>query len=194
MSIFSVYWSRIGIQLKLQLLIQGLLLVLLLPAQHWLASQLEYRELLSARERTTAFVDSVFNGLNTLMEIKVNGDDLISNMTSRSLLIKSLGVSDKLKELRVIRAKGVIDEFGEGLPGEKPIDDMDRSVLASGKPEFKMTVAANGDALLRAEMPAIARQVYHGSKCLRCHGVDEGTVLGAISVTVDIDPVVGKAT
>ena len=186
MSIFSVYWSRIGIQLKLQLLIQVLLLVLLLPAQYWLANQLEYRELLSARERTTAFVDSVFNGLNTLMEIKVNGDDLIGNIDSRSMLIKRLGVSDKLKELRVIRAKGVNDEFGEGLPEEKPVDDMDRSVLASGKPEFKMTVSANGDALLRAEMPAIARKVYHDSKCLRCHGVDEGTVLGAISITVDI--------
>jgi len=133
-----------------------------------------------------AVADGVNNGLNTLMDIKIDDKDVISDPKARALFIQRLGVSDGLKELRVVRGKGTDDEFGEGLPQENPVDDMDRSVLASGKTEFKMTVEANGDASLRAVLPSIARKEYRQSKCLECHGVDEGTVLGVVSVTLDI--------
>lgn len=180
------FWNEISLQHKLQFLIQGLLLVILLGAQQWLAQQFEQRELTSAQERAIAVADGVNNGLNTLMDIKIDGKDAISDPKARALFIQRLGVSDGLTELRVVRGKGVDDEFGDGLPQEKPVDDMDRSVLASGKTEFKMSVEANGDASLRAVIPSIAHKEYRQSKCLECHGVDEGAVLGAISVTLDI--------
>lgn len=180
------FWNGISLQLKLQLLIQGLLLAILLGAQQWLAQQFEQRELTSAQERAIAVADGVNNGLNTLMDIKIDGKDAISDPKARALFIQRLGVSDRLTELRVVRGKGIDDEFGDGLPQEKPVDDMDRSVLASGKAEFKMSVEANGDASLRAVIPSIAHKEYRQSKCLECHGVDEGAVLGAISVTLDI--------
>ncbi len=182
----SIFWSRLGLQLKLQLLIQGLLLIILLVAQHLITAHLEERELLAARERTTAVADGVNNGMNTLMDIQVGGKDVISDPASRALFINRLGVSDKLLELRVVRAKGTNDEFGEGLPQEKPVDEMDRAVLASGKPEFKMSVLSNGEATLRTVIPSIAMKEYRASKCLSCHGVNEGVVLGLVSVTVDI--------
>jgi methyl-accepting chemotaxis protein len=180
------FWNTISLQLKLQLLIQGLLLVILLSAQQWLAHQFEARELASAQERAIAVADGVNNGLNTFMDIKVGGEDAISDPKARALFIQRLGVSDNLKELRVVRGKGVDDEFGDGLPQEKPVDEMDRSVLASGKTEFKMTVESNGDAFLRAVLPSIAMKEFRHSKCLECHGVDEGAVLGVVSVTLDI--------
>jgi hypothetical protein len=40
------------------------------------------------------------------------------------MFVAKMGVSDSLKELRVIRGKGVVDEFGEGLAQEKPVDEM----------------------------------------------------------------------
>jgi methyl-accepting chemotaxis protein len=186
MNSFSDFWAKIGLQRKLQLLIQGLLLVMLLAAQQWLTVQLEQSELKSAQERTVAVADSVINGMNTMMDVQVGGKDVISDAPSRALFIKRLGVSDKLKELRVVRAKGTNDEFGEGLPQEKPVDDMDRAVLASGKSQFKMSLPANGDASLRAVVPSLAMKEFRASKCLGCHGVAEGTVLGIVSVTVDI--------
>jgi methyl-accepting chemotaxis protein len=186
MNSISDFWARIGLQRKLQLLIQGLLLVLLLSAQQWLSIQLENNELISAQERTVAVADGVINGMNTLMDVTVGGKDVISDAPSRALFIKRLGVSDKLLELRVVRAKGTNDEFGEGLTEEKPVDDMDRSVLASGKAEFKMRIEPNGDASLRAVVPSLAMKVFRDSKCLDCHGVNEGTVLGIVSVIVDI--------
>ena len=42
------------------------------------------------------------------------------------------------------------------------------------------------DASLRAVIPFIAMQEFRTSKCLRCHTVEVGAVLGAASVTVDI--------
>jgi methyl-accepting chemotaxis protein len=179
-------WNKITLQRKLQLLIQGLLLVILLAAQQWLTHEFERREIMSAEERTTAMADGVINGLNTMMDIQIGGKDAISDEKSRALFIQRLGVSDKLKELRAVRGKGVNDEFGEGLPQEKPVDDIDRSVLASGKPLFKMNVTDSGEATLRAVIPSIAMKTFRSSKCLGCHGVDEGTVLGLVSVTVDI--------
>ena len=186
MNSLSKFWDRLGLQLRLQLLIQGLVLVLLLAAQQWLANQMAQRELLSARERTIAVVDGVFNGLNTLMDVESGGKAVIGDKTARALFVKRLGVSDKLMELRVVRAKGVNDEFGDGLPEEKPIDDLDRSVLNSGQPLFKMNLDRNGTPTLRAILPSIALKVFRESKCLECHGVNEGTVLGLVSVTVDI--------
>ena len=179
-------WNRIGLQLHLQLLIQGFLIVVLISAQQWLTSQFERRALAAAQQRTTAVADGVVNGLNTLMDLQVGGKDVISDAAGRALFIQRLGVSDKLREVRVVRAKGTNDEFGEGLPQEKPVDELDRAVLASGKPEFKMTLQGNGEASLRAVIPSIAMKEFRASKCLACHGVDEGTVLGLVSVTLDI--------
>ncbi len=180
------WWGRVGLQHKLQLLIQGFLAIILIAVQLWLSQHLETMELTSARERTAAVADGVNNGLNTLMDIQVGGKDVINDEASRALFIKRLGVSDKLKEVRVIRGKGTNDEYGQGLAIEKAVDDMDLSVLASGKPEYKVINEANGDLVLRTVIPSIAFKEYRSSKCLDCHAVNEGTVLGAVSVKMDI--------
>ena len=186
MTAVSRVWGRFGLQIKLQILIQGFLIVILLSAQQWVATEFRNESLKSAEQRTIALADSVINGMNTMMEIQVGGKDAISDVKSRALFKKRLGVSDKLLELRVVRAKSVNDEFGEGLPQEGPVDEMDRIVLAGGKPEYKTTLGANGEASLRVVLPSIARKEFRASKCLDCHAVDEGTVLGLVSMTVDI--------
>lgn len=160
--------------------------MLLLAAQQWLTHHLEERQLLAAQERTTAVADGVINGMNTLMDIEVGGKSVIGDAAGRALFIKRLGVSDNIKELRVVRAKGTNDEYGEGLPEQKPVDEMDHAVLASGKRQFKMTEDSQGNASLRLVLPFIAMKEFRASKCLECHGVDEGTVLGLVSVTMDI--------
>ncbi|HZW13179.1 MAG TPA: methyl-accepting chemotaxis protein [Noviherbaspirillum sp.] len=180
------WWSRIGLKSKLQILIQGFLLIFLLISQQLISNQFEQRALTAAKERTTAVADSAINGLNTLMDITVDGKDVISDAPSKARFIRQIGISEGIKELRIVRGKGTNDEFGPGLPEQEPVDDMDRSVLANGKPEYKMTSSASGEASLRAVLPFIAMKEFRSSKCLDCHGVDEGTILGAASVTLDI--------
>jgi methyl-accepting chemotaxis protein-1 (serine sensor receptor) len=180
------WWDRLGLQLRLQILIQGFLIVILLFAQHWLSGQFENQVLSAAEERTVAVADGAINGLNTLMVTKLGGKDVISDPDARALFIKKMGASDRLLDLRIVRGKGTIDEFGVGLEQERAVDDMDRSVLASGKTEFRMIEGTKGEAALRAVLPFIAMKDFRTTNCLRCHGVDEGAVLGVASVTVDI--------
>ncbi|WP_272938333.1 methyl-accepting chemotaxis protein [Noviherbaspirillum denitrificans] len=181
----SEWWSGLGLQRKLQILIQGFLLVVLVGVQHWISHQFEQRELLAAKERTTAVADGAINGLNTLMDVTVAGKDVISDAKAKARFIKQIGISEGIKELRIIRGKATTDEFGAGLPDQDPADELDKTVLATGKPAFKMTDSGN-DATLRAVLPFVAKKEFRSSKCLDCHGVDEGTVLGAASVTLDI--------
>ncbi len=183
---FSEGWGRIGLQLKLQILIQGFLIVILLAAQHWISSRFEHQIVKSAEDRTAAVADGAINGLNTLMVTKLGGDDVISDATARALFIQKMGASDDVKELRIVRGKGTNDEFGPGLPQEQPVDVLDRDVLASGKTQFKISYGADGGGTLRAVVPFIASKNFRTTNCLKCHGVDEGAVLGVASITLDI--------
>jgi len=187
MTKISVWWGSIGLQRKLQILIQGLLIVILVAAQQWLSNQFEQRSLVAAEERTIAVADGAINGLNTLMLTEVGGKDVISDPVARALFIEKMGVSEKVKELRIVRAKGVSDEFGDGLAQERPVDDLDRNVLGSGKTQFKLINKGDGEASLRAVVPFIAKKAFRSVNCLRCHGVNENTVLGVASITVDVN-------
>ncbi len=159
------------------------MLVVLLLTQWWVANQIESRALRAAQDRTAVVADGVINALNTLMSAKVGDKDVYDDPKIRDLFIRKMGDSDKLKDLRVVRGKGVIDEFGPGLPNQKPVDDLDREVLAKGQAIFKLDEAA---ASLRGVIPYIAKKDFRGSKCLECHGVDENAVLGVVSITSDI--------
>ncbi len=137
------------------------MLVVLLLTQCWVAGQIENRALHAAQDRTAAVADGVINALNTLMSAKVDGKDVIDDPKIRELFIRKMGDSDELKELRVVRGKGVIDEFGPGLPNQKPVDDLDREVLSNGRTLYKIDDAND---TLRAIIPFIAKKEFRGSK------------------------------
>ena len=128
-------WNKLRLQVKMQILIQGILIVFLVAAQYWITLQFEKQVLNAANQRADSVADGAINGLNTLMITKAGENEIISNKDSRALFIQKMGASDGVKEMRIIRSKGIVDEFGEGLPQEHAIDDMDRSVLSSGKTE-----------------------------------------------------------
>jgi methyl-accepting chemotaxis protein len=186
MNTIGNWWGSLGVQPKLQIPTQLLLMAILLLAQQWVTQQVENIVLTSAEERASAVADGAINGLNTMMVTKVGSDDLISDSTKRKLFIQKMGASDGVKELRIVRGKGIVAEFDAGLPEEQPVDELDRKVLETGKSEYKMLTDNNGAQSLRAVMPFIAKKEFRTTNCLKCHGVDEGTVLGLASVVIDI--------
>ena len=186
MQTITTWWATRGLQLKLQVLIQGFLILILVSAQLWIFHQFERQVLHSAEERANEVANGAINGLNTLMVTKAGSSEVISNKTSRQQFIQKMGASESVKEMRVIRDKQLDTEFEKGLPEEYPIDDMDRSVLASGKAASKLIVGVNDEAALRMVVPFIGKKNFRTIDCLKCHGVDEGAVLGAASVTMDI--------
>jgi methyl-accepting chemotaxis protein len=186
MHAISNRWRRLGLRLKLQILIQGFLLIVLGAVQVWISTQFERQILDSAEVRARAVGDGAVNGLNTLMVTKVGQDDVISDKAARALFIRKMGAADKIREVRIVRGPAVDAEFPAGLPEEQPVDEIDRRVLASGKAEVAMVRDRDGAAALRAVMPFVASRSFRGTDCLKCHGVDEGSVLGVASVAIDV--------
>jgi diguanylate cyclase (GGDEF)-like protein/PAS domain S-box-containing protein len=170
----------------LQILIQGCLIVILVATQLWLTNLFEHQVLEAAKARAIEAADGAINGLNTMMVTKVGNDEVISNKVARALFIQKMGASEKIKEMRIFRDKQLDSDFPAGLPQEQPVDNIDRKVLATGKPEFKLTLGNDGEASLRTVMPFIASKNFRTTNCLKCHSVLEGAVLGAASVTIDV--------
>ena len=122
------FWNKLGLQLKLQILIQGFMVVILVGAQLWISMQFEHLLLSAAQERAIAVADSAVNSLNTLMIVKAGDHEVISDRKSRKLFIQKFGTSEKIREMRIIRAPSIDEEFEKGLPEEYPVDEMDQSV------------------------------------------------------------------
>ena len=185
MKFLSQWWGRLGLQARLQILIQGFLVAILLAAQFWILDRFESQVLNAAVERATAVADGTINGLNTLMVTKVGDEEVIYDQKSRALFIEKMGAGDNVREMRVIRGKAIDDEYEGGLPQEKAVDEVDHRVLASGKTEAILGVGSD-NTLLRTVVPFIARANFRTINCLKCHEVEEGAVVGAASVILDI--------
>ncbi|MGD0280839.1 MAG: methyl-accepting chemotaxis protein [Dissulfurispiraceae bacterium] len=108
---------------------------------------------------------------------------LTSMMMSGSIRDTKRSFIDQMKhvsEVRVIRAAAVNRDWGEGDTGEQPVDNFDKDALRG-----KESVVLNGESI-RGVFPYIAKSNYNGTNCLSCHHVPEGTVLGAVSITVPL--------
>ncbi len=174
-------WNSLGVQKKLHILIQGTLIILFFISVEWVISRFDTQITASVQARAVETADGLINGMNMLMLTKT-----ISNPDNRQLLLKKMGQSNGVKELRIIRAKQVSDQFGPGLPEEQAVDDIDREVIASGKTVFQKLKAENGAAMLRVVVPFIAQENFRGTNCLTCHHVKSGSVNGAASVVIDL--------
>lgn len=90
-----------------------------------------------------------------------------------------------IKELWVVRSKSVSEQFGNSLLAtEKARDNIDLDVLKNGKEKVIINESFK-DATLRITIPYTASSLDKPN-CMSCHNAQEGQVLGAISLTFDI--------
>ena len=174
------WWSKQGIQIKLQIIIQLVLIAVLIPTQLWIEQHFKEKILQAAESRAQVSADGVINGMNMLM---IKG--FIKDPESRALYIRKMGASEGVKELRIIRAKQVQDQFGPGLPQEQPLDDMDRRAISQAKEQILRIDDKNAPEL-RVVVPFIVSTNFRGTNCLECHHVEVGTANGAASITIDL--------
>ncbi len=174
-------WNSLSIQAKLQILIQGFLIVVLAASQRWTMARFEQRMIEEAKIRAQISADGLLNGMNMLM---VTG--MISDPANRTLMVKKMGDSQGVAELRIIRAKQVSDQFGPGLPEEQAKDELDRAALSTEKPIFLKTTLEGGKPGLRAVIPFIESTNFRGTNCLMCHQVKVGSSNGAASILLDL--------
>lgn len=176
----KTWWNSLGIQLKLQIIIQLVLVGVLIPTQLWIERHFKEEILLAAESRARVSADGVINGMNMLM---ING--MIKDQENRALYIRKMGASEGVKELRVIRAEQVQKQFGPGLPQEQPKDEMDRRVIATAKEELLRIDDRNAPEL-RMVVPFVVSTDFRGTNCLDCHHAQVGSVNGAASITLDL--------
>jgi diguanylate cyclase (GGDEF)-like protein len=121
-----------------------------------------------------------------LTESMING-----TIDKRESFLKRLLEVQGLKSAQVVRSPLVIKQFGPGLKQEAATDADVREVLRLGQPQFKL-MDEGDDLVFKGTIPYIASS--HGSpNCLQCHQVDEGAVLGAVTMTMSITAIRHKA-
>jgi diguanylate cyclase (GGDEF)-like protein/PAS domain S-box-containing protein len=174
------WWQSLSIGIKLNIPIQIMLVAALTFAQFWIMGHIKEDILNGAERRAMVSADGIINGMNMLM---VTG--MISNPENRRLFIKKMGASENVKELRIVRAKQVQDQFGPGLPEEQAKDDLDRRAIMSKQPQFQLKEDPNSPTL-RTVVPFIVSTNFRGTNCLNCHHVEVGSVNGAASIILDM--------
>jgi diguanylate cyclase (GGDEF)-like protein/PAS domain S-box-containing protein len=174
-------WRSTGVQEKLHILIQGALIILFFILTEWVLDRFEMQIERAAESRAEETANGLINGMNMLM---LTGQ--ISNPENRKMLLSKMSKSRGVVELRIIRGRPVVEQFGPGLPEEAAMDDMDHEVLSTGRTLFDKLTDKNGRPALRVVVPFIAKQDFRGTNCLVCHVTRSGSVNGAASVIIDL--------
>lgn len=137
----------------------------------------------AAVDRAYSIAESVRDGLTSHMTLGA--------MDKRDLFLSNMIKHQKVKTLRVIRSKKLIEEFGDGGLDPYKYDDIEKEVLSNAK-TITNIINEDKEQFLRITIPYIATK-YSKPNCLSCHTSEkEGDVLGAISLELDISEVKHK--
>jgi len=133
----------------------------------------------NAIEKSKMTAEIVRDGLTAHM---VNGI-----MDKREFFLGNIANIKDVQALWIVRADSVIQQHGEGMQNEKPRDAIDRQVLKEGVTVREIREDPQ-NAVLRVTIPYTAT-AYGNPNCLSCHNVQEGDVLGAISMEFNINEI-----
>lgn len=131
-------------------------------------------------DKAGSIAESVRDGLTAHM--------VLNAMDNRDSFLENMKKHQDVKSLRVIRSQKVIEQYGKGNFEEYSYDDIEKEVLSNNKEIFKIQ---NKDdiEILRVTIPYVASK-YSNPNCLSCHtNVNEGDVIGAITLELDIKEV-----
>ncbi len=122
-----------------------------------------------------------------LVESGLTAHMMTGTMGMRHYFLDQIRSIEGIEKLWVIRGEPVIRQFGKGSSYEAPKDELDLKAIQTGKIQRKLI--ENMDTVkYRITIPYVATS--RGKiNCLQCHQVQEGEVLGAISIITDISDV-----
>lgn len=179
---FSIpdWFRNLTLQKKLQILIQPVLLLLLSIATVVLSDSIKDIMVSSVQTRAQGIASEVIDSANMLM---VTGQ--ISDVNNRELLLKKISDSGNIVGLHLVRTEQVIKQFGAGLPDEQVKDEVERNAIAN-KQAYYALEDHDGTPIFRAVTPYLATHDFHGTDCLSCHTVEDGSVNGASDIEIDM--------
>ena len=102
-------------------------------------------------------------------------------MDKRAYFLNEISSVHEIESIEIVRGDAVIKEYGKSTMFEKKLDDNLRAILQKKETYIEWRDA---QSMVKAIVPYIASS--SGSfNCLQCHHVQDGTVLGAVSITMD---------
>jgi methyl-accepting chemotaxis protein len=166
-----------SLRFKISLAVGGILLlivaVLVIYSYYAARSSNLQQAIAQVRGMNTFYFDS----LNTLMLSDVMEDREVL----RHKMLEIPGVMD----VRVNRGEAIVKKFGDGLPGELPVDELDHRALAGE--EVVQVNQQNGQRVLTLIKPYRLTENTRGTDCLECHRrIKSGTVGGAIRISYSL--------
>ncbi|MGK7345405.1 MAG: methyl-accepting chemotaxis protein [Candidatus Nitrospinota bacterium M3_3B_026] len=148
----------------------------------WIQSEMRSLAEESSRRFALNTADLVLDALNTMM---LTGEV----RERRDIFIKKLNSWDQVREARLFRSPLNEKQFPALGDHDRPADEIDKEVIKTRRPRMEVVEEEEGGArYLRAVVPFIARENYHGTRCMDCHEVKAGDVLGALSLELDLRP------
>ena len=119
-----------------------------------------------------------FDSLNTLM--------LTDGIDDRAILRDKMLEMPGIVDVRVSRGAAINKKYGEGLPGEQAVDELDRRGLAGES--IVQVDEVDGQRVITVIEPYRLTEDTRGTDCLECHRrVESGTVGGAVRVTYSLN-------
>ncbi|PKO37217.1 MAG: methyl-accepting chemotaxis protein [Betaproteobacteria bacterium HGW-Betaproteobacteria-6] len=118
----------------------------------------------------------------------LTGMMLTGTVGQREVFLDQIEQLSVIKDLIVARSDAVVKLYGPDTKSKRPLDALEKEVMASGTP-YMSVESANGSSFLHVINPTKASKNYLGKDCILCHQVPEGTVLGVVSMKVSLDSV-----
>lgn len=165
--------------IKVMLVISSAFLVILFTALYAFRSQ----GLEEAKQRAYMISELVRDTLTSYMIMGV--------MDRRDEFLGRIKEIKGVEEIRVVRGRAVVEQFGAGSKFEMPRDEIEKAVLESGKP-MEVLDESLRSVKYRIVIPYKAEPIK-GINCLECHKAKPGETLGAISLTMDLSHIKEKS-
>lgn len=165
---------------RLLLVIALLLTASVAGAVFWQKTSVERLALLEAERFAKSVHEMTLAGLTGMM--------ITGTVGQREVFLDQIKNLDAVKDLRVIRGQAVTRQFGPGKGGELAATAEEQEVERSG--ELSQAIQHSGDkSVLKVIAAAKASSNYLGKNCITCHQVPEGTVLGLVTMEIDLSRV-----
>ncbi|MEW6563732.1 MAG: PAS domain-containing methyl-accepting chemotaxis protein [Pseudomonadota bacterium] len=172
--------QSLTLKAKLHLTVQGVMLVILVVVCLFMSSAMKTIMVEDAQNRASAVANQVIDSANMLM---LTGS--INSVEDRRLMISKIIAGSHIQSLRLMRTDQVVKQYGNGLPEEKIESELHQQVVSSKQPYYALEWT-NGKPQFHAVTPYLATSQFHGTNCLSCHQVNEGSVNGLSDVTIDL--------
>lgn len=143
-----------------------------------LAITFRYMTLQSAQSKAALAADIVRESLTSHM--------ITGSADNQNDLVKQIGTLEGMNRTWIVRSDDLSRQYGRGIHPQDPVDDIDRAVLREGKPIENISGTLFSDTLYRLTIPYIATEKGK-IDCLSCHDTKAGSVLGAVSIEMEIN-------